>query len=196
MNNPTEIAKIIQHYVEKEGKKTTTSFRRGVVASTIGQYADVRMDGSAAITPRIFSLGSYTPKANDKVLVLSIGNSGTNLLILGKINTTDVQNSVDANGWRVSYLPSGKRQWRKRSSFGFTIGASNWSASLGSSNLPVGMANLNGNYLEGTAASLDSAVTVAIHSEPNSTSIRFMLSNQYGGSVTHTVHYSLCITEV
>ena len=101
--------------------------------------------------------------------------------------------TVDANGWTV-YDYGTFKQYRKRGSISFSIGASAWTSGYNIGALPVGMSTIGSNFVEGSAAGGDAAITVSIYSISTSTTIGIMISNQYGGTVTNTIPWSICIT--
>lgn len=79
-----EMADIIQAFVGQSSKGST--FRRGIIQSVSGRRANVRIDGNSVATQSVLCLGSYTPVVGHKVLLVSIGDTGANLIILGSIN--------------------------------------------------------------------------------------------------------------
>lgn len=84
--NPNEIADIIDKRVKRATEKAFNKmYKRGIVASASGRYADVRIEGNSVATKGIPVLGNYNPVVGDKVLILSIGDTGTNLIIMGPI---------------------------------------------------------------------------------------------------------------
>lgn len=102
--NATEIADIIQAYVKNADQKALNrTFKRGVIVDTDGQKADVEVEGNDTPTQGILSIGSYRPTVGDRVLVVSIGESGANLLILGSIKTAGTEGKwlplPLSNGW-------------------------------------------------------------------------------------------------
>lgn len=81
------MARTINELIEKSNDKSLNrTFKRGIVGTVTGQYADVFIEGNSVSTKKILSLASYQPFEGHKVLVLSIGDSGTNLLILGRLD--------------------------------------------------------------------------------------------------------------
>lgn len=86
--NPNEIAETIERLATKATDKIADrTYKRGVVNTVTGQKASVYIEGNLVATPGIPSLGTYAPRTGDKVLILSIGRSGANPVILGPINT-------------------------------------------------------------------------------------------------------------
>lgn len=87
--DPLKIAELIQNQVNDAmdtiAKKT---FYRGTVAAIKGRMVNVYIEGNTTATQNIVCLISYKPIVGDKVMVISIGNSGTNFLCLGKIDDT------------------------------------------------------------------------------------------------------------
>lgn len=81
------LADIIEQMIARRlDKLENRTYRRGVVASVNGQIADVYIEGSTVATEKIRSLRSYTPVVGHVVLVLSIGRTGANQVILGRID--------------------------------------------------------------------------------------------------------------
>lgn len=87
MIDANKVADSIERMIKKSNDNTVSRmYKRGVVATINGQYADVYIEGNPVSTKGILSLDSYTPKIGDKVLVLSIGDSGANQIILGGLS--------------------------------------------------------------------------------------------------------------
>lgn len=113
--NPREIAAIIDSRIEKQLERVyNKQYLRGIVDSVVGQKADVFIEGSTTAHPNIACIGSYRPAVGDKVLLLSIGTSGANYVILGCIDFDNfewiaptLQNSwvnYDSNHAQAGYM--------------------------------------------------------------------------------------------
>lgn len=99
--NPKEIARIIDdRIVDQLNKLYTKQYQRGVVSAVAGNLASVKLEGNLTAYPAILCLSPYVPKVNDKVLVLSIGSSGANLLVIGKIDANAKQNPYQFSAYR------------------------------------------------------------------------------------------------
>ena len=86
--DPNELASIIEAMV----KKATTNivnrtYKRGTIATINGQFANVYVEGNTTATANIPALFSYVPVVGHKVLIVSIGETGANLTILGRLPT-------------------------------------------------------------------------------------------------------------
>lgn len=195
--DPERIAEIIKSEIDKRfnilAKKT---YYRGEIDAVNGQFADVLIEGSTTPHPNIMALDGYTPKIGDKVLILSIGVTGSNYVILGSLNEDPTLNiSVDSNGWTV-YDYGSFKQYRKKGSTAVSMGGNGWIHGGVAITLPTDMASLGTRFVEANISSSDSAVTGAIHSTDSSaTSFTFQLQNKYSGTVNCTMYWSICITE-
>lgn len=109
-----ELANLIFNQVQKSTEKVSDrTFKRGVIVEVNANgTSDVEVEGSPVATENILSLASYSPKVGDKVLLLSIGNTGTNLLILGALVNRVGDTQVGTSAWQLYYTREGKRQWR------------------------------------------------------------------------------------
>lgn len=86
-NDAQLLAQMVSQFVRRETDKTQNRmFKRGVIDSVVGQKADVFIDGATVTTQSVLCIDSYTPQVGDKVLIISIGSSGANLIIIGSIN--------------------------------------------------------------------------------------------------------------
>lgn len=84
--DPKSIADTIENLVQEAvDKPINKTFKRGIVASYQGQFANVYVEGNTVATQNIICLSSYAPAIGDKVLVLSIGSTGSNLVVLGSL---------------------------------------------------------------------------------------------------------------
>jgi hypothetical protein len=83
--DPSEIAKIIQNLINENNKSISRMFKRGVVSSIAGQYANIYVEGNTVETKNVPSIGTHAPVVGEKVLMMSIGDTGANLVILGPI---------------------------------------------------------------------------------------------------------------
>lgn len=196
--DPTELAQIIQDMV---GNATTEvsdrTFKRGVVTAVDSNgYADVEVEGSATATQHLSSMASYSPTVGDKVLLLSIGTSGMNLLLLGKLANQRGGVAV-TNGWTQYYTREGKKQWRLRSSFTVNSIAPNAWVSSALSTFPPGVSLLTANYwVDGRAGSAaDTIGIIGIYAPVNTNQIIFRLRNLSGNTVNTVIEYDLVITE-
>lgn len=128
-----DFGRLIETMVNDRSRKFyERTFRRGIVYAVVSEtVCDVQIDGATSPTLRVPCLGSYLPIVGQKVLVLSIGESGSDLIVLGPlgspigewVNLTlnspwtlagggfgGAQCMRDANGWvhlRGSIVPNG-----------------------------------------------------------------------------------------
>ena len=86
MNDAQLMARTIQDLIEKNQESFARMFKRGIIADHDGQYADVYINGSPIATEHILCVDSYQPVIGDKVMILSIGTTGANHLIVGGLN--------------------------------------------------------------------------------------------------------------
>lgn len=101
MEDAKKIAQIISQEIDKRmAVLYNKQFQRGIVDAVNGQFADVFIEGATDAHPDILCLGSYKPAVDDKVLVLRLGNSGSNYLVVGPIEITPRATS-DAAGWDI-----------------------------------------------------------------------------------------------
>jgi len=99
--NASQIAELIKREIDRRFDQIDTkTYYRGVITAVSSNKASVQIEGLATPFPDILSLGNYRPKVGDRVLVLSIGKTGTNFVILGPINLTQdpVINYMMVNG--------------------------------------------------------------------------------------------------
>lgn len=109
--NPDEIAVIIQREIDRRlDAYALKQFQRGIVVDVNGRRADVQIEGSENATGNILCISNYTPRVNDKVLVLRIGTSGANFLILGNLDAegeyANIENEIptgDINGVNTTF---------------------------------------------------------------------------------------------
>lgn len=92
--NPQQIAKIVQTEINKGLTNILTqTYYRGVVTAANSNKAHVLLEGSLSPVLNISTLNGYLPKVDDLVLVLSIGRSGANYVILGKLGAGGIGGS-------------------------------------------------------------------------------------------------------
>ncbi len=85
--NPRQIAQLVGDEITKRLLRLDTkTFQRGIVSATAGNRATVAIEGAAGTIPNILCMTGYSPKIDDKVLVLSIGSSRSNFLIVGRLD--------------------------------------------------------------------------------------------------------------
>ena len=103
--DPNDIATTIKRLVDSATEKLSQrTYKRGIIASVSGSKASVYVEGNTTATPGVITLGTYQPKPNDKVLLLSIGETGANLVILGPLaDDTTTKRKVVVN---LQYLGS------------------------------------------------------------------------------------------
>lgn len=188
------MAQIIGQFIDDRNERIINrTFKRGIVSAVDGTRADVKVDGSDVATKNVLCLASYAPFIGDKVLLLSIGDTGANLVVLGVLENRTAAQQTDANGWRLERR-DGKRVWSKRGSTGYTVGASGWGSGT-TTPLPVGMGTIGDRIVTGVAGTPDAAVTVQILARTTDNVVIFPISNQYGETVTNTIHWSIEIRD-
>lgn len=85
--NANDIADIIEQQIAKATDRLAErTYKRGIISAVSGRKADVKIEGNTVATKGVICLGSYSPVVGHKVLVLSIGRTGANLVIMGSIN--------------------------------------------------------------------------------------------------------------
>lgn len=88
--NPKEIAEIIKNEITKQVNDLAyKTYYRGEITAVLGNHASVEIEGGSEALTEVLSIGSYAPKIGDRVLVLSIGRSGANHLILGRLSGSE-----------------------------------------------------------------------------------------------------------
>lgn len=122
--DPNEIATIIQNLVKgATDKLSQRTYKRGIISAVTGQKASVKVEGNTVATPGVICLDNYRPQVNDKVLLLSIGDSGANLVILGRLSATPTATQwitpTLINGWVNYDAPSHATVQYMRDSEGF-----------------------------------------------------------------------------
>lgn len=86
--DPNALAEIIEQMVTRATEKIyNRTYKRGEVSAINGQFADVYVEGNPVATTNLPALYSYTPVVGHKVLIVSIGTSGANLVIMGRLPT-------------------------------------------------------------------------------------------------------------
>lgn len=145
--------------------------------------------------------------------IMFVGENGEEPAIgIGKMpvnGALDVEGDVYSNGIKLAYAPvittSGGwttidygllKQHRKKGTTAFTIAANGRMDIAGTGNLPAGMSSIGTNFVEVAAGCLDAAVTVDPRIAPTLNAVNFNLTNRYGGTISHTVDWSVCITEI
>lgn len=86
--DPNALAETIEQMVNKGIEKIyNRTYKRGEIAAINGQFADVYIEGNTVATLKVPALFSYTPVIGHKVMIVSIGTTGANLVILGRLPT-------------------------------------------------------------------------------------------------------------
>lgn len=81
-----DLAPIIQQMINAETEKLKArTFRRAKVSTIFQCYADILVEGSTVITKNVLIAPNVRLSVGDDVLVLSIGESGTNLVIMANV---------------------------------------------------------------------------------------------------------------
>lgn len=84
--NPDKIAEIVGREIQKRlDLFAKRAWYRGVVTSTNGQRADVKIEGSDEAMPNLLCIDSYTPTQGDEVLIANIGTTGANFIVMGSL---------------------------------------------------------------------------------------------------------------
>jgi hypothetical protein len=95
------IADVIENLIDaKLAKMNTQTYMRGVVDTASGKVAAVFIEGNATSTKGIPVLVPVAP--GDKVMVVSIGVTGANLLVMGSLTSFGWTDAILQNGW-VNY---------------------------------------------------------------------------------------------
>ena len=89
--NPADVAALIKREITQAFQDISDrTYYQGEIDAVVDEYtADILLEGNTTVMPAISSVRSYRPKVGDRVLVLSIGRSGANHVILGRISGTD-----------------------------------------------------------------------------------------------------------
>jgi hypothetical protein len=105
------IAQMIAAQTDANGSR---DFKRALVSSVYECYADVLVEGNSVLTRNVIIGHGVKMKIGDQVLVLSIGDSGTNLMILANITRQmpighkmvfSWRSGVPATGWNFPQFP-------------------------------------------------------------------------------------------
>lgn len=145
--------------------------------------------------------------------IMFVGENGEEPAIgIGKMpenGALDVEGDVYSNGIKLAYAPvittSGGwttidyglfKQHRKKGTTAFTIAGNSWMDITGTGNLPPGMSSIGTSFVEVATGCLDPAVTVDPRIASTLTTINFNLTNRYGGTVSNTIDWSICITQI
>ncbi len=103
--NPDEIAKIISQEVDTRiAGIINTMHLRGVVNAIVDDtHVDLKIEGSENVTAGVRVASSYVPQVGDRVLILNMGLSGANLLVIAPLTyATDWIVPTLAGSW-VTY---------------------------------------------------------------------------------------------
>lgn len=85
--NPQQIASLIKQEISKALRTITDqTFYRGEITAVSGKTASVQIEGGGGSVPNILCIGSYVPVVGHRVLLISIGKTGSNFLILGRLD--------------------------------------------------------------------------------------------------------------
>jgi hypothetical protein len=128
--DPNEMANIIDGMIKASSDRIANrTFKRGIISAINGQYCDVLIEGNPVATEKIVCLASYIPHVGDTVLILSVGTSGSNLLVLGAIYTT--ANRHTTNNSQTTRLVAGQATlgtgaWVLSNLSGFSGGTEAW----------------------------------------------------------------------
>ena len=186
------IAAIFEQQIDaKINRLQNRTYKRGVVTAVSGAKADVEIEGNPVATQGIPSLVSYVPHVGDKVVILSIGTTGANLLILGSLtdDSATPRISRDANNWTI-YDYGAYKEYKKDGRISQAINAGQWKTVSTIAMPSIDSVN-NEVYLDGTFGCSDSAVGCSIYYyTPN---IYLQAANHYGGNISVVYSYSLTI---
>lgn len=85
--NPAKIAEIVAAEMDKRLELyAKRAWYRGEVSAVDGQRADVKIEGQTEAMPNLLCLSSYTPVVDDIVLIANIGTTGSNFVVMGKLD--------------------------------------------------------------------------------------------------------------
>jgi hypothetical protein len=115
--DPKKIAEIINQSVKDASYEIANkTFYRAIVTAIKGTLVQVTVEGGSGDIPNVPCMYSYKPAVGDKVLMLSIGLTGTNFLVIDKIaDSNQVINLItnpsfetNTDGWTVSLGGGGR----------------------------------------------------------------------------------------
>jgi hypothetical protein len=103
--NPAEIAQIISREIDRRlGSYIDNQYLRGIVESIQDvSHVNVYVDGSLNVTGNLPVIKGLVPKVGEKVLILNMGRSGANLLVVASLETTEAWKTPSMTGGWLSY---------------------------------------------------------------------------------------------
>lgn len=89
--NPQQVAQLVKSEINKaiSGLANRSVYRAEVVA-VAGSRVNVIMEHAAGVHPNILCMSGYQPVVGDQVLILNIGLSGSNFIVIGRTNPEGV----------------------------------------------------------------------------------------------------------
>ena len=85
--NPDKLTEVISNEVDKRiAIYVDNQYKRGVVSAVSGNYADVKINGASVDTPNVPVIIGFTPTVSQMVLIINMGASGANMLIIGALD--------------------------------------------------------------------------------------------------------------
>ena len=86
--NPQQIAALVKTEINKAvGNLANRSVYRAQVVAVAGSRVNVIMEHAAGVHPNILCMSGYQPVVGDQVLILNIGLSGSNFIVIGRTNS-------------------------------------------------------------------------------------------------------------
>ncbi len=94
--NPQQIAEVISKEIDARlGGMVDSAYLRGVITAVDGATCSVKIEGATTAMVGIPTIGSYKAIVDDQVLVINIGRTGANFVVIG--GTQGALNSIVRN---------------------------------------------------------------------------------------------------
>lgn len=89
--NPQQIAALVKSEINKAvSNLATRSIYRAEVVAVAGNRCNVIMEHATGVHPNLLCMSGYQPMVGDQVLILNIGLSGSNFVVIGRTNVEGV----------------------------------------------------------------------------------------------------------
>lgn len=85
--DPKLLAQMIAEEIDKRLETyAKRAWYRGVVTAATGQRCSVEIEGQDNAMPNLLAIKSYTPVIGHQVLIANIGTTGSNFIVMGRLD--------------------------------------------------------------------------------------------------------------
>ena len=107
------------------------------------------------------------------------------------MNSATFEGAVDSRGWKLQYLPSGKKLWTKKGRFSVNLEGNAWGGGK-VTDYPEGTTS-ESVIIAMSAVSNDNAISVSVG--PVSNQIKYSVHNAYGSAVSANIDWGAIVIE-